>query len=558
MVSNSLAGGRMPAPLLPIREITGKLNIPDEFVEPWGTHIAKLRLEMLSAPHPPSRRRLILVTAMTSTSSGEGKTVTSIGLAQALERIGKTSIVTLREPSLGPVFGLKGGATGGGRSEVLPSERINLHFSGDFHAVTSAHNLLAAMLDAHIHHGNALRVDVKNVLWPRTMDMNDRALRTIVSGLGGLANGPARETGFVITAASEIMAILGLTCSRQDLRRRLDQVVVALDYDGKAIRAQDLQATGAMMVLLNDAIMPNLVQTTEHTPAIVHTGPFANIAHGTSSVLAQRMALQLADYVVNETGFAADLGAEKYFDLVMPSSGLQPSAAVLIVSARSILRQGGKNASTLPLSVSFQAGFENIDTHLDTLRKFGVPVVVAINKFPGDTVEQLDAISSFCRDLEVESAVSEVYEQGGVGGIDLAEKVVSAADDASVASVRTLYTPDLPLREKIETIAREVYGAREVGFEPAARKKLEVFTQRGYGHLPVCMAKTQASLTDDPEVLGAPRNWTLTVRDAGLFAGAGFVVAVTGEMMLMPGLGKSPQAMRVDVDDETGAIQGLI
>ncbi|MGB9106373.1 MAG: formate--tetrahydrofolate ligase [Terriglobales bacterium] len=396
------------------------------------------------------------------------------------------------------------------------------------------------------------------MLWPRTMDMNDRALRTIVSGLGGLTNGPARETGFVITAASEIMAILGLTCSRQDLRRRLDQVVVALDYDGKAIRAQDLHATGAMMVLLNDAIMPNLVQTTEHTPAIVHTGPFANIAHGTSSVLAQRMALQMADYVVNETGFAADLGAEKYFDLVMPSSGLQPSAAVLIVSVRSIFRQGGKNASTLPLSAGFQAGFENIAKHIETLRKFGVPVVVAINKFPGDTVEQLAAIGTFCRELGVESAVSEVYEQGGAGGIDLAEKVVTATEQAGVGCGRTLYTPDRPLREKIETIAREVYGASDVAFEPAARKKLDVFTQRGYAHLPVCMAKTQASLTDDPEVLGAPRNWTLTVRDAGLFAGAGFVVAVTGEMMLMPGLGKSPQAVRVDVDDETGTIQGLI
>ncbi|MGZ4811912.1 MAG: formate--tetrahydrofolate ligase [Terriglobales bacterium] len=548
----------MPAPLLPIAEIAAKLNIPDAFVEPSGTHIAKLRLELLSAPRPPSRRRLILVTAMTSTSSGEGKTVTSIGLAQALERIGKTSIVTLREPSLGPVFGLKGGATGGGRSEVLPSERINLHFSGDFHAVTSANNLLAAMLDAHIHHGNVLRIDVNNVLWPRTMDMNDRALRTIVSGLGGAANGPGRETGFVITAASEIMAILGLTCSRQDLRRRLDQVVVALDYDGKAIRAQDLHATGAMMVLLNDAIMPNLVQTTEHTPAIVHTGPFANIAHGTSSVLAQRMALYLADYVVNETGFAADLGAEKYFDLVMPSSGLQPSAAVIIVSARSILRQGGKNASTLPLSAGFRAGFENIARHIETLRKFGVPVVAAINKFPGDTVEQLDAIASFCRELEVNSALSEVFELGGAGGVDLAEKVVDAADNASPTSIRTLYTPEQPLRDKIETIAHQVYGAGEVVFEPAARKKLEVFTQRGYAHLPVCMAKTQASLTDDPDVLGSPSGWTLTVRDARLFAGAGFVVAVTGEMMLMPGLGKSPQAFRVDVDDKTGTIQGLI
>ncbi len=548
----------MPAPLLPIREITAKLNIPDEFVEPWGAHIAKLKLELLSAPRPPSRRRLILVTAMTSTSSGEGKTVTSIGLAQALERIGKTSIVTLREPSVGPVFGLKGGATGGGRSEVLPNERINLHFSGDFHAVTAAHNLLAAMLDAHIHHGNPLRINLNNVLWPRAMDINDRALRTIVSGLGGLTNGPARETGFVITAASEIMAILGLTCSRQDLRRRLDQVVVALDHDGNAIRAKDLHATGAMLVLLNDALMPNLVQTTEHTPAIIHTGPFANIAHGTSSVMSLRMALHLADYVVNETGFAADLGAEKYLDLVMPSSGLQPSAAVLIVSVRSILRQGGKNASTLPISAGFQAGFANITRHLDILRKFGVPIVVAINRFPDDTAEQLGAIADFCRELDVERAVSDVYERGGAGGVDLAEKVVDAADCGSAASVRTLYNPELPLREKIETIAREIYGAGEVVFEPAAKKKLDVFAERGYSHLPVCMAKTQASLTDDPNTLGAPTGWTMTVRDAELFAGAGFVVAVTGEMMLMPGLGKSPQAFRVDVDDTTGAIQGLI
>jgi len=548
----------MSSPLLPIREITAKLDIPENLVEPWGKYIAKLRLELLSAPRPATQRRLVLVTAMTSTSSGEGKTVISIGLAQALERIGKTAIVTLREPSLGPVFGLKGGATGGGHSEVLPSDKINLHFSGDFHAITSAHNLLAAMLDAHIHHGNSLRIDTNNVLWPRAMDVNDRALRSIVSGLGGPVNGPARETGFVITAASEIMAILGLACSRQDLRRRLSQVVVALDLDGKAVRVEDLHATGAMMVLLNDAIMPNLVQTTEHTPAIIHTGPFANIAHGTSSVLSLRMALQLADYVVNETGFAADLGAEKYFDLVMPSSGLQPSAVVLIVSVRSVLRHGGKSASTLALRQGFQAGFENIAKHVDTLRKFNVPVVVAINRFPSDSLEQLEAIRDFCRELGVECTLSNVYAEGGAGGIDLAEKVVAAAEKVSLAAVRPLYSPDLPLSEKARTIAREIYGAGDVVFEPAALKKLDVFTQKGYGHLPVCMAKTQASLTDDADVLGAPRNWTLTARDAELFAGAGFVVVVTGEMMLMPGLGKSPQAVRLDVDDSTGAIQGMI
>jgi formate--tetrahydrofolate ligase len=512
--------------------------------------MAKLRLELLSEPRPATQGKLILVTAMTSTSSGEGKTVTSIGLAQALTKIGKKAIVTLREPSLGPVFGLKGGATGGGQSQVLPNERINLHFTGDFHAVTSAHNLLAAMLDAHIHHGNGLRIDVNNIMWPRTMDMNDRALRNIVSGLGGRTNGPARETGFVITAASEIMAILALAGSRQNLRQRLGQIVVGFDVSGKPVRAEDLKATGAMMVLLNDALMPNLVQTTEHTPAIVHAGPFGNIAHGTSSILAQKMGLHLADYVVNETGFGSDLGAEKYFDLVMPSAGLQPSAAVIIASTRSLLRHG-------PGQTSFEAGFANLGKHLENLRKFGVPIVVAINRFPSDTPAQLDSIMTFCRSLGIESAVSDVYTQGGAGGTYLAEKVISAISTALPAKVRPLYQAELSLAGKIETVAKEIYGAGDVVFESAARKKLEKFTELGYGQLPVCMAKTQASLTDDPNILGAPRGWTLTVTDASLSAGAGFVVAVLGEMMLMPGLGKSPQAFKLDVD-ETGIIRGMI
>jgi formate--tetrahydrofolate ligase len=505
---------------------------------------------MLSDSRPATQGKLILVTAMTSTSSGEGKTVTSIGLAQALTKIGKKAIVTLREPSLGPVFGLKGGATGGGQSQVLPNERINLHFTGDFHAVTSAHNLLAAMLDAHIHHGNGLRIDVNNLMWPRTMDMNDRALRSIVTGLGGRSNGPARETGFVITAASEIMAILALASGRQNLRQRLGQIVVGFDVSGKPVRAEDLKATGAMMVLLNDALMPNLVQTTEHTPAIVHAGPFGNIAHGTSSILAQKMGLHLADYVVNETGFGSDLGAEKYFDLVMPSAGLQPSAAVIIASTRSLLRHG-------PGQTSFEAGFANLGKHLENLRKFGVPIVVAINRFPSDTPAQLDSIMTFCRSLGIESAVSDVYTQGGAGGTYLAEKVISAISTALPAKVRPLYQAELSLAGKIETVAKEIYGAGDVVFESAAKKKLEKFTELGYGQLPVCMAKTQASLTDDPAKLGAPRGWTLNVTDASLSAGAGFVVAVLGEMMLMPGLGKSPQSFKLDVD-EGGVIQGMI
>jgi formate--tetrahydrofolate ligase len=541
----------MSSSLEPIGRIAEKLQIDQQYLEPWGSHVAKLRLELLHESRPATKRKLILVTAMTSTSSGEGKTVTSIGLAQALEKIGKKSVATLREPSLGPVFGLKGGATGGGLSQVLPRERINLHFTGDFHALTSAHNLLAAMLDAHIHHGNELRIDVNNVQWPRALDMNDRALRTVVTGLGGRTNGPARETAFVITAASEIMAILALAADRRDLQERLGRIVVGFDLDGKPVRAADLKAVGGMMVLLTDAIMPNLVQTTEHTPAILHAGPFANIAHGTSSVLAQKMGLQLADYVVNETGFASDLGAEKYFDIVMPSSGLQPSAAVLIASTRSLLRHGGNQS---PLD--FDAGFANLAKHVDNLRKFGVPIVVAINRFTSDTTEQLNTITNFCRGLVVESAISEVYEKGGAGGIDLAEKVVAAVDNCT-CKPKSLYEPGARLFEKIEKIGKTIYGAGRVVFESAARKKLDRFTELGYGNLSVCMAKTQASLTDDPSVLGAPQGWTLKVSDALLSAGAGFVVAVLGEMMLMPGLGKIPQAFKLNVDSE-GKIQGMI
>ncbi len=539
-----------------VQEIAAKLGIKEEFLEPRGSGMAKLRLQLLEEARPATQRKLILVTAMNSTASGEGKTVTSIGLAQGLEYIGKKSVVALREPSLGPVFGLKGGATGGGMATVFPPEKINLHFTGDFHAITSAHNLLAAMLDASIHNANPLRIDVNQVMWPRTMDMNDRSLRSIVVGLGGRTNGPARESRFVITAASEVMAILALANSRADLRTRLGRIVVAFNVEGKPVTAADLQATGAMMTLLSEAILPNLVQTTEGTPAIVHCGPFANIAHGTSSVLAQRMGLHLADYVVNETGFGSDLGCEKYLDIVMPATGITPSAVVVIASTRSILRHGGTMPEDWSISQKFDEGFKNLGTHLENLRKFNIPVVVAINRFTNDTGEQLQTIQDFCKSMGVESAISECFAKGAPGGADLAEKVVSATN--TPASPNSLYSSDMPLVQKIETVAKEIYRAGSVVFESAAKKKLERFTDLGYGNLPVCMAKTQYSITDKAEILGAPRGWTLKVSDINLSAGAGFVVAILGEMMLMPGLGKVPQATKIDVDDATGVISGML
>jgi formate--tetrahydrofolate ligase len=534
----------MSALLKPIREIADQLDIAEDHLQYYGKFTAKLDLSLLDGNRPP-RGKLILVTAITPTSHGEGKTVVSIGLAQGLARTGRRAVVTLREPSLGPVFGLKGGATGGGRSQVIPSEMINLHFNGDFHAVTSAHNLLAAMLDSHLHHGNDLGIDVDNIFWPRALDMNDRALRHIIVGLGGKADGIPRETGFVITAASEVMAVLALAASREDLRRRLSDIVVGLTLDRKPVRARDLKATGAMMVLLNEAIMPNLVQTTEHTPAIIHAGPFANIAHGTSSVIAQKMGLQLADWVINETGFAADLGAEKYMDLVMPSSGLKPSAAVLIASVRGLEAQGGG---------SLTAGFANLDKHLDNLTAFGLPVVVAVNRFAADSAEDLAAIRAHCRERGVEAVETDVFARGGEGAVELAEAVVSAASVPGCP--KSLYAADLSLEEKICTVARRIYGAAGVHFESGSRKKLLQYTALGFGRLPVCMAKTQSSLSDDPKLVGAPSGFTLTVTDVHLSAGAGFLVVIAGNMLRMPGLGKEPQAVHMDVN-EAGEIVGL-
>ncbi|MHB0971424.1 MAG: formate--tetrahydrofolate ligase [Thermoanaerobaculia bacterium] len=540
---------QQPLDLQPIKAIADKLDIADEYLVPYGRYQAKIDLELLEDPRYTRNGKMILVTAMTPMSTGEGKTVTSIGLAQGLTRIGKRAVVTLREPSLGPVFGVKGGATGAGQSQVLPALSINLHFNGDIHAVTAAHNLLAAMIDAHLFHGNEMKLAIDGIYWPRALDMNDRALRHLVIGLGGKANGIPRETGFVITAASEIMAILALAESRDDLRQRLSNVVVGTTTDGKLVRAGDLNATGALMVLLNEAIMPNLVQTTEGTPAFVHAGPFANIAHGTSSVLAQRMALRLADYVVNETGFAADLGAEKYFDIVMRQSGIKPSAAVVIVTAKALRHHGAvKGQDSDPEAL--QRGFVNLAKHLDNLKKFGVASVVAINRFPSDTEEDLTAIRAWCNARGVPVALSEVFEKGGEGATDLAEKVVAATEATVLNNVHPLYELDATYEQKIETIATEIYGASEVYYEGGARKKMKQYAMQGHGNLPVCVAKTQSSLSDDPKLLGAPKDWTLTITDATVSAGAGFMVVIAGNMMLMPGLPKTPAAFHMDVNEE--------
>jgi formate--tetrahydrofolate ligase len=535
----------------PISDIADALGIPADLLEPYGRFTAKIRLELLDR-FPVRRGKLILITAITPTTSGEGKTVTTIGLTQGLVKRGRRAVAALREPSLGPVFGQKGGATGGGKASLAPLDKINLHFNGDFHAITSAHNLLSALIDTHLHFGNDLGIDPNEILWPRAMDMNDRALRAIATGMGGRTNGPARETGFVITAASEIMAILALSESRADLRRRLGQMVVGFTYKAMPVTAADLKAVGPMMVLLSDALLPNLVQTTEGAPAIVHCGPFANIAHGTSSVLAQRMGLHLADYVVNETGFAADLGAEKFFDLVMPMCGHVPSVAVVIVTLKALRAQGGGKDG----SGTIDAGFPNLQRHLENLKRWGVPAVVAMNRFPGDTDDDLGKLRAFCATLGVEAELSEGYARGGDGMVDLADAVVRAADGSDTGLVRPLYTPDQTLEAKITEVATKVYGAAKVQFKPAARARLAQFAALGHGRLPVCIAKTQYSFTDDPKAMGAPSGWTLTISDATLSAGAGFVVAISGSMMLMPGLGKTPQAHSLDVDDD-GNVVGM-
>ncbi len=533
--------------LLPIREVARKLELPDQYFEQIGSESGKVRLELLSDSAFKRRGKLIIVTATTPTAAGEGKTVTSISLTQGLAHIGKKAVITSREPSLGPVFGMKGGAAGGGLSQIEPSSKINLHFNGDFHAIASAHNLLAALVDAHLFHGNELRLDPEQITWPRTIDMNDRALRHIRLSLDSKKEDANRQSGFIITAASEIMAIIALARDRKDLLRRLAAILVGVTRDGKPVCVNDLSATGGMMALLSEAILPNLAQTTDGTPAFVHAGPFGNIAHGTSSVISQEMGLRLADYVVNECGFAADLGAEKYFDIVMQQSGIVPSAAVLVTTVRSMKNQGEGD---------FERGLPNLGRHIEILKGFGVPIVAAVNRFPDDSKSELKRLAAYCAERGVESALSEGFAKGGAGAKGLAEKVVETVEKNSSPGIHPLYSFGEPLADKIKKVAQKVYGASDVKFSDAAGAKLKQFSDWGYGKLPVCMAKTQYSLSDDPKRLGAPTGWTLNVTNASLSAGAGFVVVISGNMMLMPGLPKTSRAASIDLDD-SGKIIGI-
>lgn len=542
----------MPTPL-PIQAIAQKLRLPEDRYEPVGRYGAKVSLDLLTDPAFPMRGRLILVTATTPTVSGEGKTVTSIGLTQGLAHIGKSVILTSREPSLGPVFGMKGGAAGGGKSQVEPAAKINLHFHGDFHAISSAHNLLAALIDAHLFHGNELDLDPAAITWPRTMDMNDRALRRIVVSAGVPKEGSKREganrhSGFVITAASEVMAIVALAADRDDLRRRLQRIVIGANRSGHPVTAHDLKATGGMMALLAEAIEPNLVQTTDGTPAFVHAGPFGNIAHGTSSIVSQQIALRLADYAVNEAGFAADLGAEKYFDIVMPASGIRPSVAVLVTTAQSLKNQGGG---------SLEAGLPNLARHADTLRNFHVPVVVAINHFPADTPQEHAQLAAWCNERKLPHAISDAYTRGGEGTADLARVVVRTIDEHPNPTAQSVYTTTDSAEDKMRKIVRQVYGGRDIVLSEAAQQKLDRYRKWGFGKLPVCIAKTQYSLSDDPKLAGAPTGWDLHVTDIALSAGAGFLVVISGNMMLMPGLPKTSRAEQLDVDAD-GNITGIL
>jgi len=537
--------------LLPIEAIATKLDLPEDLYEKRSPFSAKLSLDLLEDPRFNRGGKLVLVTATTPTVFGEGKTVTSIGLVQGLEKIGKRAVLSSREPSLGPVFGMKGGAAGGGRSQVEPAEKINLHFHGDFHAITSAHNLLAALVDSHMFRGNELDLDPNGITWPRTLDMNDRALRHITVSVTAAdkkqRDGGNRPSGFLITAASEIMAILALASGREDLRARLARIVIGQDRQGNPVRAADLNATGPMMALLSEALLPNLVQTTEGTPAMVHCGPFANIAHGTSSVVSQKMGMRMADYVVNETGFASDLGFEKYMDLVSPLSGIKPSVAVLVTTVQSVKQQGEGN---------LERGSANLEKHIGIVRGFGLPAVVAINRFPNDTEAELDTLRTFCEAHGAAFALSEAYAKGGEGAAALARKVVDVIEANPYATLKTAYEFSDSTIEKITKVAQKIYGADAIELSERAKKNLARFTRWGFGELPICIAKTQYSLSDDPKRLGAPSGWTLHVTDIALSAGAGFLVVISGSMMLMPGLPKVSRALGIDVD-EHGEITGM-
>ena len=545
------------AKMLPVVQVAAQLGIAEEDLELYGKYKAKLSYDLIRKVESREPGKLILVTAITPTPAGEGKSTTTVGLAQGLHKIGKKVVVALREPSLGPCFGVKGGAAGGGYSQVVPMEDINLHFTGDFHAITSAHMLLAAMLDNSIHQGNPLRIDPRRVIWKRVVDMNDRELRNIVAGLGGKAHGVPREDGFDITVASEVMAILCLADSLHDLKERLKRIVVAYTYEGKPVTAEDLHAAGAMAALLKDAVKPNLVQTLENVPAIIHGGPFANIAHGCNSVMATRTALRLAEYTITEAGFGADLGAEKFFDIKCRYAGLKPAAVVLVATVRALKMHGGvpKTELKAPNVTAVKAGLPNLGKHIENIFKFGLPVVVAINVFEQDTEEELKAVYDYCADLGVNVAISDVFAKGGAGGVALAEEVVKLAE-SGMARFKPLYPLEMPLQEKVATIVKEIYGGDKVEFAPKAAQALAQYEAEGFGDLPVCMAKTQNSLSDDPALLGAPSGFTVHVKNAKISAGAGFIVIYTGDIMTMPGLPKKPAAENIDVTDE-GLISGL-
>lgn len=545
------------ANLKPISAVAEQLGIKADDMELYGNHKAKVSLSVLKDNQDKPDGKLVLVTAINPTPAGEGKTTTNVGLSMALNYIGKKTITTLREPSLGPCFGVKGGAAGGGYAQVVPMDDINLHFTGDFHAITSAHSLLAALLDNHLHQGNALNIDLDRIVWRRVVDMNDRALRKITVGQDSRANGVERETGYDITVASEIMAILCLASSLTDLKERLGRMIVAYNTAGKAVTASDLEATGAMALLLKDAIKPNLVQTLENTPAFIHGGPFANIAHGCNSVLATKTALKLADYVVTEAGFGADLGAEKFFDIKCRYAGIRPSAVVIVATVRALKMNGGVEKAELSKEnvKAVEAGTANIAQHLDNLKKFEVPVVVALNKLPTDTAAEFDAVKKACEDKGVKVILSDVFSQGGKGGVELAEEVVRLCDQ-NVAAYKPLYALELPIEDKIETIAKEIYRADGVEYTLEAKQQLDEIAALGFDNLPVCMAKTQYSFSDDAALLGAPRNFNIHVKEVRLSAGAGFVVAITGAIMTMPGLPKVPAANGMDITED-GEIIGL-
>ena len=540
-----------------ITDVAAKLGISEDDIELYGKYKAKLSYDLIRRVKDKKDGKLILVTAITPTPAGEGKSTTTVGLAQGLAKLGKKVIVALREPSLGPCMGIKGGAAGGGYSQVVPMEDINLHFTGDFHAITSAHMLLAAMLDNHIQQGNALNIDPRRIAWKRVVDMNDRELRNIVVGLGGKAHGVPRQDGFDITVASEVMAILCLASSLHDLKERLAKIIVAYDYNGNPVTAGQIKAQGAMAALLKDAVKPNLVQTLENVPAIIHGGPFANIAHGCNSVMATQTGMKLADYTITEAGFGADLGAEKFFDIKCRYAGLKPDATIIVATVRALKMHGGVPKTDLktPNVEAVKKGLVNLEKHIENVKKFGVPCVVAINIFAQDTAEELEAVREHCAKHGVNVALSDVFAKGGEGGIDLAKEVIALADSGE-SKFAPIYPLDMSLKGKIETIAKEIYGADGVNYTKEADKALKEFEELGYGNLPICMAKTQYSFSDDPALLGRPSGFKITIRNCRIAAGAGFIVVLTGDVMTMPGLPKVPAAEKIDVTDD-GVISGL-